>query len=206
MDSMNNKLCEIIDHYDVISFDVFDTLILRKCNALEDVFAYVARKIGECECDFVAKRVKAEHEVRKEKKREITIKDIYSQMESDPERVKQYIYAEEEAELQLCTCNREMKCVYDSVKQQGKHVYIISDMYMNFEFMDTLLKHNGYEGHDHLYVSSEIGVAKSNGKLYSYVLGQSEVAAARVLHIGDNYKSDYLMPKLKGMKSYWYRA
>lgn len=203
---MEDKLFKLIKACDVVSFDVFDTLISRKCNPPEAVFAYVAQAMGRYETDFVAKRVETERKLRKTQKKEVTISAIYSQIESCKDLVDQYIRAEEDAEMRLCVCNREMKQVYDNVKQYNKHIYIISDMYMNSEFIDKLLKNNGYGGYEHLYVSSEFGITKSTGKLFTYVLNRSEYPASRIVHIGDNYKSDYFMPRLKGMKSYWYRT
>ena len=41
--------------------------------------------------------------------------------------------------------------------------------------------------------------------MFRSVLENEEVEAGKVLHIGDNLISDYLMPKKCGMKSFLYR-
>ena len=70
--------------YDVISFDIFDTLIFRPFSTPKTIFDILeAENTIEHFADF---RVKAEEEVRKEKKekedtREIELKDIYEYIE-----------------------------------------------------------------------------------------------------------------------------
>ncbi|MCR5775557.1 MAG: HAD-IA family hydrolase [Lachnospiraceae bacterium] len=54
-------------------------------------------------------------------------------------------------------------------------------------------------------MSSEYGKTKRSGNLFRTVLEHEEVEAGKVLHIGDNLISDYLMPKKCGMKSFLYR-
>ena len=202
---MHNNIYKLIDEYEIISFDVFDTLIFRGCTSPKDVFAYVADKMGVGEESFVSRRIEAERTLRKEQKKEITIAEIYSKITSAQEEMTRYVVTEEDAEMQICACNLEMKELYDWVKKKKKIIYIISDMYMNFDFMDRLLKNNGYDGYEKLYVSSAYGVKKSTGQLYSYILQHSNIAASRMFHIGDNFKSDYFLPKLKGIEAYWYR-
>ena len=51
----------------------------------------------------------------------------------------------------------------------------------------------------------EYGKTKRSGNLFRTVLEHEEVEAGKVLHIGDNLISDYLMPKKCGMKSFLYR-
>jgi hypothetical protein len=53
---------------------------------------------------------------------------------------------------------------------------------------------------DKLYVSCDIGKRKSTGRLFQHVL-ESELG--KLVHIGDNYASDYSMPKKLGIKALW---
>ena len=53
-----------------------------------------------------------------------------------------------------------------------------------------------------MYVSSEYALTKRTGKLFKKVLEDLEfVSPDEVLHIGDNLRSDWIRPKLIGMKT-----
>lgn len=56
-----NEIIEISNEYDAISFDIFDTLIMRKTLLPEDVFIIVEQKLSSqgCSCDFVLNRKRA---------------------------------------------------------------------------------------------------------------------------------------------------
>ncbi len=68
------RLVAALMKYDVISFDVFDTLVFRAVEKPADVFRLLE---GHWNCmEFAQKRVQAERDARKEKE-EVTIDDIY---------------------------------------------------------------------------------------------------------------------------------
>ena len=81
-----------------------------------------------------------------------------------------------------------------------------TDMYLDSSTIEEILQNCGYDLTDvPIYVSSEYGKTKRSGNLFRTVLEHEEVEAGKVLHIGDNLISDYLMPKKCGMKSFLYR-
>ena len=70
--------------YDVISFDIFDTLILRSLNNPVDLFALIGEELGIY--DFLTLRRNCEIEMRKihlanGQSNEVTISDIYDRVE-----------------------------------------------------------------------------------------------------------------------------
>ena len=81
-------------------------------------------------------------------------------------------------------------------------------MYLNSHTIQTILQNCGYEisgvdGVDgvNLYVSSEYAKTKRTGSLFKTVLSIEYVASHDIIHIGDNWRSDWFRPRMMGMKS-----
>ena len=108
-------------------------------------------------------------------------------------------YSDEEmtAESELLIANDWILPVYKKAKEL-KTVIIVSDMYLPEEFIADVLKREGFNGYKKLYLSSSVNKTKSSGELFDYVL--SEIGKEkRILHIGDSYISDFLIPNKKGI-------
>lgn len=193
--------------YDVISFDIFDTLILRKLNNPTDLFAVVGGELGSI--DFYNVRRKAEAEVRdiREEKngdREPDIMDIYERvsyyMGIDPEKTAR---AEFETELNVCYANPYFQTVYRLLKAMGKTVVATSDMYLPKAWMKELLEHCGYDQLDEIYVSCDYKCSKSDGGLYQ-VLRSIYGEETNIVHLGDNFKTDVQMAREAGLEARHY--
>lgn len=193
--------------YDVVSFDIFDTLILRPFAAPQDLFMLIGKRLKRME--FHRIRIDAEKKAREaamlEKgNREVTIDDIYTIIEERTGIPKEEgIQAEFRAELDYCFANPYMKRVFDMLVDQGKKVIITSDMYFPHDMMEQLLKNAGYEGWDKLYVSCDYGCSKSTESLYKYVLRDYE--GQKIIHVGDNYHSDIKCASAIGLDTYHYK-
>ena len=111
-------------------------------------------------------------------------------------------------ELSVCKANPEALKFFNTVKKAGKagkRVVIISDMYLSASTISTILTSCGYDLTGvNVYVSSEYGKTKRSGNLFREVLRVLREEGKHVLHIGDNYISDVLMPRKCGMKSFLY--
>ena len=76
--SIPSSLKENIDKHAVISFDVFDTLLIRKVAEPHDVFRLVEQNLNQV--GFARERIEAEELARKlAQGREVTFEEIYSQ-------------------------------------------------------------------------------------------------------------------------------
>lgn len=93
-----------------------------------------------------------------------------------------------EFEKGICRADPVMHSVYTRLKEQGKRIYAISDMYLDNGTISLLLKNAGYD--IPLMVSSEYGCNKSSGRLFEEFLKKYGLEAAMVLHIGDNEQAD----------------
>lgn len=171
---------------DVITFDVFDTLIIRNVVKPIDVFDMVGGKT------FRYARIAAEILSRKlSKKEDITLDEIYRFLPS------KFKAKEIETEKEVCKENPQVYALYKELKAQGKRIYAISDMYLPKEVISDILKNCGYKL-DGLYVSSDIGLSKTTGNLFRYFLKENNLRPEDVLHIGDNTISDFECAKQIG--------
>lgn len=187
-----DKLISQIKNYDVVSFDIFDTLLKRCVQEPTDVFYYMEKKLGIA--GFAKKRIEAEAKAKAKKQDfEISLEDIYDEFGES------YIDAELETEAELLVVNMDIMPVFKWCIERKK-VVLISDMYLPEEFIVKILRREGIDGYDALYLSSTINKRKSDGKLYEYV--QNELGKdIRIVHIGDNIRIDYINPQKYGIKT-----
>ena len=211
--SENNAVCEnhklspkqtaeLLCKCDIVSFDVFDTLIFRPFTKPSHLFYLVGAKLNYP--DFRTIRMTSEKQVRAMKKSEITLKDIYDYIEEktgiDSELGQ---HTEMEIEYNLCVANPFMKKVWDIAVKQRKKIIVTSDMYLPSDFIEKLLRKNGLKKFEKIYVSCEYGVGKYNGKLYEII--KDELETESFSHIGDNYHSDFQMAKKHGIQAVEYK-
>lgn len=202
---------ERLKKYDYISFDIFDTLIFRPFSEPTDVFYLLGEKLGFM--DFKRIRMEAEWKARqisfKEKGHyEITLDDIWEVLSKETGLDKENgMQAELELEIKLCYANPFMKQVFDALVDIGKHIMIISDMYISADDMKKILDKNGITGYKKLYVSCDYGKNKAGGELYAYVkdeLGLLNDVKDTWAHVGDNYNSDIKNAKKNHLSTYHY--
>lgn len=208
------KIFKILQLYDYISFDIFDTLIKRDVVEPKDVFTIVEKKLYNMNmdiCGYKEKRMKAEKIAReKAETEEITLSIIYDFFERENSKYSKSIISllkeiEEKTEIEVSNINLNMKPVLEYCVKHNKKIILISDMYLEKDTIAKILaKNNICEGREYLklFVSSEIGCTKRSGKLYDTALKYLNISAKNLLHIGDSLRSDYLMPIKKGIKSY----
>lgn len=192
-------LKECLAEYDVISFDVFDTLVLRNVERPEDVFEVVGNKLGIEGFSHVRKNI----EQSLSDKENYTIHDIYFELEKQKGISKEYFLKEFEIEKTLCRENPYIKTIYKSAVELGKKVIIVSDMYWPKEYLKEILAHCGYTETDDIYVSCDYEISKKDGALFK-LISEQEYADKKILHIGDNYNSDFIQAKRNGIKAKQY--
>ena len=207
------KFVEQLSGYDIISFDIFDTLIFRPFSEPTDLFYLIGCKLDFL--NFKDLRARAEFEARliraKELEKlnmtvdyEVDIDDIWNRMYDitglDAARGKAI---EEELEYDLCYANPFMFQVFTRLKEMGKKIVITSDMYLTKEFLVKMLEKNGYTGYESIFVSNEYHKSKSDGRLYKVVkrkMGED----LSYIHVGDNTHSDIEMAQKSGFNTLYY--
>lgn len=193
---------------DVVSFDVFDTLLLRPFDNPRTVFYLVGEKL-HCP-SFTRYRILAEKQARQEAMEktgfnEVSLLDIYQKMQRYVAfDIRRAIELEEETELSILQANPYMKQLYETALNLGKTVIAVSDMYLPTEVIERALHKNGYTQISNVFISQECGFSKRSGKLFPYVREQMG-EEKRYLHIGDNFAADVRKAREAGFEVQQYR-
>lgn len=190
-----------IDAYDAISFDLFDTLIMRRTLEPIDIFDLVELRLQEKGIivkDFKKKRKTAE--LQSGGKNIYCIYEILSQrLQLDEEKMKVILDEEIQCEKEYLIPRKTMVELLDYAAAKGKTVSIISDMYLPSDILMDILSSIGITGYGKLYVSCEYGVGKGTGLFTEYL---KDAGGKKCLHIGDNKQSDILAAKENGIDAF----
>ena len=190
----------------VVSFDLFDTLLVRPSFEPKDIFVLLEQEVKEkYGLDFVALRGRAEEELGKAN---ATIHELWAFI-GKKHRLSEDVVSvlkqrEIDLETSLLTVRRDAKELFDATLKLGKKVIVTSDMYLTSDVLSDILKRKGYVGYSEVYVSCEWGERKDSGKLYDLVLEREGVNPFELVHIGDNFCSDYKIPLEKGILAVFY--
>lgn len=191
----------------VVSFDIFDTLLFRKCGKPAAIFEIIEneREIK----GFADIRIRCEKEARQHKKSEVTLDEIYDRIGGElgdvaAIEIKRF---ETETELAQCKPNAETVALYNYLINRNTRVFLISDMYLPVTVITEMLKKCGIEGYEKLYVSSEYGSMKRDGSLFERVIKENRIDRKHMIHIGDHPLADWLVPMRKcGIRAFLYKV
>lgn len=179
----------------MLSLDCFDTLIWRNVHAPLHVFADLGAD-GPTPQQRMWAESHARSRVALDKGwNETSIEQIYEALlpGRDPESWERGVETELRAEARHCYAFAPTVALMRAAKSAGLAIAIVSDTYLNREQLWSLIA--GAAGEDvvelidHIFCSSEYGVSKGEG-LFNHVLRETQVASARILHIGDNKHAD----------------
>lgn len=193
--------------YDIVSFDIFDTLVLRPFSNPKDLFYIVGKRLNMPE--FYNLRIEAEKKAKEfacvqNGSREVTIYEIYEIIERKTGLPKDIgVMTEFEVEFQYCKANPYMKQIFDMLLEQRKTIIIVSDMYLPSDMMGRILENCGYSGYEKLYVSCEYGYGKNTKGLYQHIL--RDYQGKNIVHIGDNVQADIKCAEESGIKAIYYK-
>lgn len=200
-----------IEKYDIISFDVFDTLIMRKVLYPSDIFTMMERilnKKGDRELsDFARLRVEAEKQLNDENINP-TLDEIYDQIQKmsgiSRDHRERLCALEISLEMQFLIPRKEVLELFDRIKRKKK-IYLISDMYLSKENISKILLGCGYEGYEEIYVSCEKRKKKEEGLFEVFVkdVKKQGYNEKHCLHIGDNYIADIMGAKSAGIDAFY---
>ena len=188
----------------VISFDLFDTLVMRKVKSYTDVFDILDHQLckkGIVIPDFAKRRLFAEKELSKN--RSPRLNQIYDVVLKNAGC--SFIDAEELAKLEwkldysLLVVRESVRKLFASFIAMGKKVVITTDSYYSKEQIAQILDRFGFGGYDELFVSCEYETAKTQG-LFSLL--SDKYSGTRILHIGDDEFADIEKAKNYGIDTF----
>ena len=198
-----DKIKKIVSNKEIICFDLFDTLLLRNVNKPHDVFTIIEKRLGDKYPNFKENRINAEKKARQSSEyEEITLEEIYSYYPNISKKQSAELKdIEENVELSIIVVNKKMLDLYNYLINSNKKVYIISDTYFSIEFIKKLLKKNNIKDYTDLYLSSEYFLTKRSGSLFKLFKEKIGNQKSDIVHIGDNFCSDFLSARRSGMNA-----
>ncbi len=201
-ESVRDALIEQIEAHDIISFDIFDTLIMRKVYYNKDVFLLMAQSLDP-------KLGSVFFDVRTNAQAMLTldgypyIEDIYDEASCHCHEMKgretDLITQEIALERKLIVPRYDVVDVFNLAKQMGKMVNIVSDMYFHQETIRLMLDDAGISGYQKMMISSEYHTGKPQHLFEVYL---NEVPKGRCLHIGDSWNCDIYPARKLGIDTF----
>lgn len=198
----------------VISFDVFDTLILRPFREPQDLFSMLEKpwqRAGRRNMtSFASARVEAEKAARRwlpEGRCEVTLWNIYSAMQYllglTDGCVAQMTFHEREAEVRFCRARKTGVQLLSLAKEAGRRVVLTSDMYLDRATIERMLQKCGVpeSSYEAFFLSNEQNALKWDGGLYRVLLEKLHVSPEKVLHIGDQPGNDVAAAQKEGLRA-----
>ena len=198
-----------------VSFDVFDTLVIKPFLEQQDLFQFLNRKYAEqanVSTDFAERRIAAESKLRRAACNDkpplniITLDAIYDEIASAlpcSAETADAVKAEEiRLETHFCRPRKTAKELFELARYLGKKVVIISDTCHDTATIELILKKCGYDGYERLFLSSNREASMASDGLFQFALDTLKVPGNSVCHIGNNWKSDYLAPKERGIRAF----
>lgn len=207
---MDLVLQQAIDAHSVITFDVYDTLIYRVLYRDRDLWHLVDREYQKRNhvesIDFYRKRELSDRKARKTYPyREVTLDEIYEVFADvyGKDLADACKSLEIELEINLTFPNDPIVKAFHYALQQGKDVYIISDMYLTDATIADVLAYNDIVGYKKLFASCMYRKTKhESGELFTAVLDEIQVQPQDVLHVGNDVKADIERSKSRGLDAY----
>lgn len=189
------ELEEKIRNVEVVSFDLFDTLIMRQTLYSDDVAMYVDCRLQEKGIyidDFCRKRLAAEKELSGN--RVPTLVEIYQNVLDRSEiNVVSDITAKQLADLEwnidfgLLVPREDVCAIFRKTAAAGKKLYVVSDTYYGKNQLMQLLEKCGIMEYADILSSSDYGTGKLQG-LFGILKDKEQ--SEKCLHIGDDIAAD----------------
>ncbi|MGC9450635.1 MAG: HAD-IA family hydrolase [Oceanipulchritudo sp.] len=198
----------------VLSLDVFDTVLGRRCARPEDVFLFMEEELtathGEVFKGFARFRAEADAPARRrawEERQagEIGLDDLCRELlEAHPDwpvPAKDLAALEMRVESRLLYPLENGLRMFDAARSLGKRIVFTSDMYLPEAFCRERLEKAGFRGFHAFFLSSSVGKLKYSGKLFAHLVDALGVPPHEILHVGDNPHTDGTQARRAGLKT-----
>lgn len=201
---------------DLLSVDVFETILGRSCGNPTDLFLWLGRRLqlaGSIPCSaevFARARSRAEQDVwQREGGMDsfVDLKVIHRQVIDilglERGLVEDLVAAELALEGEVSHSLGTAREALEEIARSGTPLVFTSDTYLSGAEVHSLLDGAGFDPDARLFVSSDRGKAKASGRLFAEMLTATNTSAPDVLHVGDNPHSDVDVPRAIGMRAAW---
>lgn len=215
---------EVLDGIELVSTDLFDTLLLRTLRSErarivggERIFA---RRLAEqglpvSEIWLVEARLEAQRLAYRaldmaERDGEVMLRDVIARQLAILGLPKARMEALCETRLAIeldiekasLRPNLQLAALLRRCREEGRRVIAISDIGLPTSVLDALVSHlHGPKLLDRIYSSADLGLTKRRGELFQAVLAAEGGHAGRTLHVGDDRLADHAVPSSLGLRT-----
>lgn len=199
------ELYEKVKEYDVVSFDIFDTLVMRRVYLPQDIYKLAELRVrAEVSDDIPFYQARMEAELAA-KDKFVLLDDIYKLVREklglSEEQAEKLRKIEIETELQNLVPREDMVHLCNQIAAE-KEVYFVSDMYLPRNVIREVLTKCGIKNTEHIWISGEKKADKRSGALWEKYV-REKVCGRKAIHIGDNPINDVKMPEMYGIDTYY---
>gem|GEM_PF-644418 len=195
-----DQALQALKDVDLVSFDLFDTLVSRPARRPDAVLKLVEHRIATEEgrpIPLFTERRAAENRgrARKHHQGDVNLSEIYAELAASgtiPGDVVTRAHAlEKRIDLGALLPRAEVIAVLRAAHESGKRIVLMTDTYYEEADIRSILQAIGVADlFAALYVSNAVGARKDRGDLWRHVEEIEAVPRARWLHVGDNEHSD----------------
>lgn len=193
VDGITKKdLLQLTGKYEVISVDLFDTLIMRHVMFPTDIFTLVDCRLKEKGCyieGFCEKRLESEKFLSGLSAPTLT--EIYEYMINtynipniSPGSLADLEWA---VDCETVVARMEICNLLEEIHNSGKEIYIVSDTFYRKEQLEHILRNCNIDFYTDILASCEYGTGKTQ-QLFSRLKGK--ISGRSCLHIGDDLVAD----------------
>lgn len=98
--------------------------------------------------------------------------------------------------------NQRLAALLRRCRSEGRRVVAISDIGLSTSALEALVSHfHDDQLLDRIYSSADLGLTKRRGGLFNAVLAAEGIEAGKVLHIGDDRLADHVVPSALGLRT-----
>lgn len=201
---------------ELLSLDVFDTVVTRTCGRPLDLFVWLGRRLaakGFINCSpevFAQARASAEQAVWRREgglDSKAGLTDFYVEvtrrLHLDEALVPDLVTAELSLEKDVLRTVPSAQRLLKHCQDLGLSVVFVSDTYFPADFIEHRLGAMGLLTSDsHCLVSSEEAKSKASGRLFEHLISDGSTPGD-ILHVGDHPHSDVAVPRLTGLDTRW---
>ncbi|MFN3739297.1 MAG: HAD hydrolase-like protein [Thermodesulfovibrionales bacterium] len=195
----------------VVSFDIFDTLLIRKIDPPEEIKKVISSLISEIlpisPNEYILMRTVAEQQLRNHARStgfdpecsiEEIIEYILKKNRLDSCLKDRLISVELQVEKSHIAPMPGIKSILTKLKNRYKLI-AASDTYLSCWMINVLLQEVGLADLlDAIYCSCDYKLNKGSGRLFKKIAESERINISELLHIGDNFMSDYFVPRRIG--------
>lgn len=190
-----------LQSFEIVSFDIFDTILRREYTAPDYAKLKLGKEIAregyfKSAESFIEARNTAELECRKAKdfEKDVDIFETYERLAVSYnfplELAERWACREFDFDLDMSLPKDEIVKIVHDLNEMGREIWFITDIYYTKSQIAQMLKKIGISIPYKLFVSADLGLRKDTGTMWTYVKDLLAKNGKSHIHVGDNVRSD----------------